>query len=276
MKMLSLKDRVKESAEFIKKRIDIVPETGLVLGSGLGVIAEEVTGGISIDYKDIPHFPLPTVAGHSGALAVGKIGGKNVIVQKGRSHFYEGYSMEMITFCVRVFRELGVQNLILTNAAGGINPVFSPGDLMIISDHINFMGTNPLIGPNDDYFGVRFPDLAHAYPADFRKIAHQSAARLGIMMREGVYVGLTGPSYETPAELRMFQRLGGDAVGMSTVPEVIVANHIGLNVLGISCITNIFIPGKPADHDEVLEAAEKVKPLFKKLVKDIVMNIGGK
>ncbi len=271
--MLSLREKVKESADYIKSKISVKPEIGLVLGSGLGVIAEDIESGVTVEYKDIPHFPLSTVVGHSGSLVIGMLGSKPVIVQKGRSHFYEGYTMEEVTFCVRVMRELGVKSLIVTNAAGGINPYFFPGELMLISDHINFMGTNPLIGPNDEYFGTRFPDLSAAYPLDYRELAKECASKLGIQLREGVYIALTGPSYETPAELRMFQRLGGDAVGMSTVPEVIVASHAGMKVLGISCITNIFIPGKAADHEEVLEAAEKVKPFFKKLVKNIVVEM---
>ena len=267
--MPNLKAKVKESAEYIKSKISVKPEIGLVLGSGLGVIAEEVTNGVTVDYKDIPHFPASTVVGHSGSLVAGNIGNKAVIVQKGRWHFYEGYSMEEVTFFIRVLRELGVMKLIVTNAAGGINPDFVPGDLMLISDHINFMGTNPLIGPNDEYFGTRFPALSPAYSYEYRKIAKKCANEIGLQLREGIYLALTGPSYETPAELRMFQRWGADAVGMSTVPEVIVALHGEMQVLGISCITNIFVPGEGANHEEVLQAAEKVKPFFKKLVKNI-------
>lgn len=267
--MSDLKEKIKESAEYIKSKISTKPEIGLVLGSGLGVIAEEVTNGITLDYKDIPHFPASTVVGHSGSLVIGNIGNKTVIVQKGRWHFYEGYNMEEVTFFIRVMREIGIMKLIVTNAAGGINPDYTPGDLMLISDHINFMGTNPLIGPNDEYFGTRFPALSPAYCDEYRKLAKKCATDIGLQVREGIYIGLTGPSYETPAELRMFQSWGGDAVGMSTVPEVIVAIHGGMKVLGISCITNIFVPGEGANHEEVLQAAEKVKPFFKKLVKNI-------
>lgn len=268
--MLTLKEKVTESANYIKSRITCEPEIGMVLGSGLGVLAEEVEDGITIDYKDIPHFPMSTVAGHSGCLVIGKINGKCVLIQKGRWHFYEGYKMEEVTFCIRVMRQLGILKLFVTNAAGGINPYFVPGDLMIIADHVNMMGTNPLIGPNDEHFGTRFPDLSKAYTPEYRILAKQCAAEIGLQVQEGVYMGLTGPSYETQAELRLFQRWGLDAVGMSTVPEVIVAAHCGMKVLGISCITNIFIPGKAADHKEVLDAAEKVKPFFKKLTKLVV------
>ncbi len=268
--MKTLRDKVKESASFIKAKLDVLPEVGMVLGSGLGVLAEEVEDPISIDYQEIPNFPVSTVKGHSGCLVIGKMEGKNVLIQKGRWHYYEGYSMEQVVFCIRVMRELGITKLFVTNAAGGINPLFVPGDLMVISDHVNMMGTNPLIGPNDDYFGTRFPDLSKAYDPDYRALAVKCAAELGYRVHEGVYLGLTGPSYETQAELRMFQRWGLDAVGMSTVPEVIAAVHCGMRVVGISCITNIFIPGKAADHKEVLDAAESVKPFFKRLTRQIV------
>lgn len=271
--MSSLKEKVQESAAYIKSKISITPEVGLVLGSGLGVLAEEITDAVNLNYADIPHFPVSTVAGHSGVLVIGKLGDKPVVVQKGRFHFYEGYDMDTVTFCIRVMRELGVKTVILTNAAGGINPTYSPGELMLIADHVNFMGTNPLIGPNDEYFGTRFPDMAHAYPEELREVVRNVVAEIGGLLREGTYLALTGPSYETPAELRMFRTWDVDAVGMSTVPEVIVANHIGLKVIGISCITNIFIPGKPANHEEVLTAAENVKPYFKKLIKRVVARL---
>lgn len=268
--MQTLREKVKESAEYIKSQIKVQPEIGMVLGSGLGVLADEIEDAVTINYKDIPNFSLSTVAGHSGCLVIGKMSGKNVLIQKGRWHFYEGYKMEEVTFCIRVMRELGIMKLFVTNAAGGTNPLFVPGDLMVISDHVNFMGTNPLIGPNDDYFGTRFPDMSRAYDPEYRALAVSCAAELGKRVHEGVYLGLTGPSYETQAELRLFQKLGLDAVGMSTVPEVIVASHAGMKVLGISCITNIFLPGKAADHEEVLDAAEKVKPFFKALTKLVV------
>ena len=271
--MKTFRDKVNESAEFIKSKITAQPEVGMVLGSGLGVLAEEVEEKITIPYKEIPNFPVSTVAGHSGCLVFGKMEGKYVLIQNGRWHFYEGYPMSDVTFFIRVLFELGVKKLFVTNAAGGINPLFVPGDLMLISDHVNMMGTNPLIGPNDEHFGTRFPDLSKAYTPEYRTIALECAAKLGKRIHEGVYMGLTGPSYETQAELRMFQKWGVDAVGMSTVPEVIVAAHCGMKVIGISCITNIFSPGKAADHKEVLEAAEKVKPFFKSLTKLIVSKI---
>ncbi len=268
-------DTVKQSADFIKNKLDATPEIGLILGSGLGVLADEIENPIAIPYSDIPNFPVSTVHGHAGQLVIGTLEGKTVVAMQGRFHFYEGYSMDKVTFPVRVMKLLGVEKLIVTNAAGGVNESFKPGDLMLISDHINFMGTNPLIGPNDDRFGTRFPDMSNPYDKEFMALARKIAGELNIKIQEGVYVGNTGPTYETPAEVRMARVLGGDAVGMSTVPEVIVANHSGMRVLGISCITNMAagILDQPLDHDEVIETTEKVKHDFLRYVKEITKNM---
>ncbi|MGD6795325.1 purine-nucleoside phosphorylase [Metabacillus indicus] len=266
---------IKQSAEFMKEKVKNLPEIGLILGSGLGVLADEIENPVKIPYEDIPNFPVSTVEGHAGQLVFGTLKGANVAAMQGRFHFYEGYDMKKVTFPVRVLKEMGVKTIIVTNAAGGVNESFEPGDLMIISDHINNMGTSPLIGPNDSDLGVRFPDMSQAYSRDLRTLAKNAASELGIKVQEGVYVGNTGPAYETPAEVRLARVLGGDAVGMSTVPEVIVANHAGMNVLGISCISNMAagILDQPLSHDEVMETTEMVKTNFLNLVKKIVEDI---
>jgi purine-nucleoside phosphorylase len=248
------------------------PSIGLILGSGLGVLADEIQNPVKVPYSEIPNFPVSTVAGHAGQLVFGMLEGKQVVAMQGRFHFYEGYSMSVVTFPVRVMKALGVEQIIVTNAAGGVNESYEPGNLMIIKDQINNMGQNPLIGPNDEAFGVRFPDMSSAYSERLRELARDQAEKLTINVQEGVYVGNTGPSYETPAEIRMLRTLGADAVGMSTVPEVIVARHAGLEVLGISCISNMAagILPQPLTHDEVIETTEKVKSDFLALVKSIV------
>lgn len=267
---------IKQSADFLKQKYANTPKIGLILGSGLGVLAEEIENPVKIPYEDIPEFPVSTVEGHAGQLVFGTINGMEVVAMQGRFHFYEGYSFDKVTFPVRVMKELGVEKLIVTNAAGGVNENFSPGDLMLISDHINNMGTNPLIGPNDSKLGVRFPDMSVAYCKNLRETARNVASRIGLTVQEGVYVGNTGPSYETPAEVRMLRVLGGDAVGMSTVPEVIVARHAGLKVLGISCISNMAagILDQPLNHEEVIETTEKVKVNFLQYVKELIKEIG--
>lgn len=264
--------KIKESCDFIKNIIKETPKIGIILGSGLGSLAEEVENKIEINYKDIPNFPVSTVHGHASKFIYGDINGKKVILMQGRFHFYEGYDMNTVTFPIRVMKMLGVEKLIVTNAAGGVNTSFKPGDLMIIKDHINFSGTNPLIGKNIDDFGPRFPDMSEAYCKDLIKLANEASQKTGVEVKEGVYFMMTGPSYETPAEIRMIRVLGGDAVGMSTVPEVIVANHSGMRVLGISCITNMAagILEVPLNHEEVIETSNLVKDKFKKLVKEIV------
>jgi purine-nucleoside phosphorylase len=261
-----------KTVAFLKEKLSIQPEIGLILGSGLGVLADEIEEPIKIPYNEIPEFPVSTVEGHEGQLVIGTLQGKHVIAMQGRFHYYEGYSLEKVTFPVRVMKELGVKSLIVTNAAGGVNESFSPGDLMVITDHINNTGTNPLIGPNDPKQGVRFPDMSTAYNKTYIDLAKKVAEKLNISLKEGVYVGNTGPSYETPAEIRMLRTVGGDAVGMSTVPEVIVARHSNMEVLGISCISNMAagILDQPLTHDEVIETTEKVKADFLTFVKEIV------
>jgi purine-nucleoside phosphorylase len=263
---------IEKASRYLKEKFQLKPEIGLILGSGLGVLADEIENAVKIPYNEIPEFPVSTVEGHAGQLVFGTLQGKTVVAMQGRFHYYEGYSMDKVTFPVRIMKTLGVTTLIVTNAAGGVNETFQPGDLMIITDHINNMGTNPLIGPNDDDFGVRFPDMSEAYCKNLRQLAKEVAAKLNIPIKEGVYVANTGPSYETPAEIRMIRKLGGDAVGMSTVPEVIVARHANIKVLGISCISNMAagILDQPLTHDEVIETTEKVKSNFLALVKEIV------
>ncbi|MCT2537449.1 purine-nucleoside phosphorylase [Aquibacillus koreensis] len=268
-------NQVQEAATFIEKQLDNKPSVGLILGSGLGVLAEEIQNPTTIPYDAIPHFPVSTVEGHKGQLVLGELEGKQVIAMQGRFHFYEGYAMEQVTFPVRVMKQLGVEHLFVTNAAGGINERFQAGDLMLITDHINNMGTNPLIGPNEENIGARFPDMSEAYNKGLINHAKQCANELALKVQEGVYVGNTGPSYETGAEVRMLRTLGGDAVGMSTVPEVIIANHAGLKVLGISCISNMAagILDQPLSHDEVMETTEKVREDFLRFVKKIIQTL---
>jgi purine-nucleoside phosphorylase len=269
---ITLTKQLEEAAAYIRERVNEEPEIGLILGSGLGILADLIEQPLTIAYEDIPHFPVSTVAGHAGELVAGKIAGRSVIMMKGRFHLYEGYGVEKVSFPVRVMKLLGVSKLIVTNAAGGVNRDYEPGDLMVICDHINLLGRNPLVGPNLDMFGSRFPDMTEAYSKRLRKLLHETAEELGMKLQEGVYAALLGPTYETPAEIRMLQAIGADAVGMSTVPEVIVARHAGIEVLGISCITNMAagILDQPLDHAEVMETAEKVKERFLNLVLHVI------
>ncbi|CRK83995.1 purine-nucleoside phosphorylase [Neobacillus massiliamazoniensis] len=269
-------EKIQNAASFLKEKYSKTPKLGLILGSGLGVLADEIENPVKIPYNQIPDFPVSTVEGHAGQLVFGLLNGVEVVAMQGRFHYYEGYSFDKVTFPVRVMKELGVDTLIVTNAAGGVNESYVPGDLMIITDHINFTGNNPLIGPNDSRLGARFPDMSEAYSKDLRSTAKEIASRLNIDVKEGVYVGFSGPTYETPAEIRMVRTLGGDAVGMSTVAEVIVAQHGGLKVLGISCITNMAagILDQPLSHVEVIETTEKVKANFLRYIKEIVKSIG--
>lgn len=261
-----------EAVSFIKERLPFQPEVALILGSGLGDLANEIENPVKIKYDDIPHFPVSTVEGHAGQFVIGVFEGRKVIAMQGRFHFYEGYSMQTCTFPVRVMKLLGVQNLLLTNAAGGANTAYVPGDLMLITDHLNFAGSNPLIGKNDDQMGPRFPDASNVYDKHLNLEIRQVAKSLGIRLQEGVYAMSPGPSYETPAEVRMLRLLGADAVGMSTVPEALVANHMGMKVTGISCITNMAagILDQPLHHGEVVETANMVKLTFTKLIRSIV------
>lgn len=266
---------MQKTVEFIKKKIgDFKPEIGIVLGSGLGDLADEYNE-ISIPYSEIPGFPVSTVQGHKGQLVFATINNKKVLMMQGRFHYYEGHEMDTVTYPIKVMKKLGIHTVILTNAAGGVNVYFKPSDLMLITDHINFMGTNPLIGPNDDTLGTRFPDMSEVYTKDLREKAHVSAKKLGIDLQEGVYAALTGPTYETPAEVKMIRLLGADAVGMSTVPEAIVASYCKMKVLGLSCICNSAagISTVGLSHEEVLDAANAAKSKFKALVLDVIKNI---
>ncbi|WP_138753439.1 purine-nucleoside phosphorylase [Paenibacillus sinopodophylli] len=263
---------IKEAASYIESKTEQRPEIGLIMGSGLGVLGDHLENAVTIQYHDIPHFPISTVEGHAGELLIGTLSGKTVILMRGRFHMYEGYGPELTAFPVRVMKALGVKSLLVTNAAGGINTDYEAGNLMLISDHINFTGKNPLIGPNDNELGVRFPDMSEAYSKRLRTIARDIAVKQGFTLREGVYAGLLGPTYETPAEIRMLRVLGADAVGMSTVAEVIAARHSGIEVVGISCISNMAagILDQPLSHAEVMETTERVKSQFLGLVNALI------
>ena len=271
---MELMDKINAAAAYIRTKITDCPKIGLVLGSGLGDYADTLENAVRIPYAEIPDFPVPTVKGHSGALVFGKKNGQSVVVLQGRIHYYEGLPQKEITLPVRVLAALGVKTLVLTNACGGVNLSFKPGDLMLISDHINFSGSNPLIGQNLDAFGPRFPDVSDLYTASLRKAIKEVAADNGISLQEGVYAMYSGPNYETPAEIRMFRTLGADAVGMSTVPEALVAGHCGMQVVGISCITNMAAGVLPVklSHAEVVETAAKVHDTFQKLI-DIILTV---
>ena len=266
--------KIKAAAEYISSRVSIKPTIGLVLGSGLGGYADTLEDPVRIPYSEIPNFPVPTIPGHSGALVFGKKCGQEVVVLQGRIHYYEGLPQQEITLPIRVLCALGVKTVVLTNACGGVNLDFNPGDLMLISDHINYSGANPLIGPNMDEFGPRFPDMSDLYTASIREKIKAKAAEEGIPLREGVYAMYSGPCYETPAEIRMFRILGADTVGMSTVPEAIVAGHCGMQVVGVSCITNMAAGVLPVklNHAEVTETANRVREVFQKLV-DVIVEI---
>jgi purine-nucleoside phosphorylase len=268
-------DRVQSAAELVRSTSKTIPDAAVVLGSGLGDFAASLEHATSIRYQDIPHWPAARVVGHEGRLVIGEVAGRPVVALAGRAHFYEGHDLRTVTFATRVLGVLGVKVLILTNAAGGINTGFVPGDLMVIDDHINLLGTNPLVGPNDDRFGVRFPDLTNLYSSRLRQIADDVAVAQALPLRHGIYVGWHGPSYETPAEVRYLRSIGADAVGMSTVPEAIVARHMGVEVLGISCITNLAagVLPQPLDHEEVLETAKRVRGKFLSLVNGVIMRI---
>jgi purine-nucleoside phosphorylase len=265
-------DRSREAADFLRARCAPVPHTAVILGSGLGDFADSLTDAVSAPYESIPHWPSARVVGHAGRLVCGHVGAARVLALSGRAHFYEGHAMDVVTFGVRVLGQLGVKHLIITNAAGGINRRFSSGALMVIDDHINLMGTNPLVGPNDERLGARFPDMSEVYSTRLRGLADETAASMGLQLEHGVYVGVHGPSYETPAEIRAFRTMGADAVGMSTVPEAIVARHMGIEVLGISCITNMAagVLPQPLVHDEVMETARRVRGGFIALLEGVI------
>lgn len=269
-----LKEQIEESTRFIRSKTDLVPKIGLILGSGLGAVADEVTQPVTISYQNIPYFPSSMVPGHAGNLILGELAGKKVVVMQGRFHYYEGYTMRGITFPVRVLKELGGSTLIVTNAAGGLKKSFKAGDLMVITDHINLMGDNPLAGPNDERLGPRFVSMAEVYDKGLVSLAEKSARKCGLSLQKGVYAGVTGPTYETTAEANFLSRIGADAVGMSTVPEVIVAAHAGLKVLGLSCITNVLGTKKQKTaHEEVLKVSTQASQKIKKLIKAIIENM---
>jgi purine-nucleoside phosphorylase len=265
--------KIKETSDFLKSKITVVPEIGIILGSGLGGLADKITDAITFAYAEIPNFPVSTVEGHSGKLIFGKLGGKNVVAMQGRFHYYEGYNMKEVTFPVRVMKLLGVKNLFVSNAAGGLNPTFNVGDIMVITDHINYFPENPLRGKNFNELGVRFPDMSKAYDPDLIKVADKVALAEGIKLRKGIYIGSTGPTLETQAEYRLFRLFGADATGMSTVPEVIVANHQEMKCFGVSVITNV---GEKEDlneettHDEVQNVAGSVEPIMTKLIVGLI------
>jgi purine-nucleoside phosphorylase len=267
--------RAEQAAKYVIRRTPLRPRIAVVLGSGLGDFADTLNGATSIPYGKIPHFPVSTAIGHAGRLVIGKVDGVPVAVMQGRVHFYEGYSLEQVIFPMRVLARLGIRAAILTNAAGGISPQYTQGCLVLLRDHINLQGGNPLVGPNDERFGVRFPDMTQVHWAPYRALAHAEAAKLGLQLFEGVYAALSGPSYETPAEIRYLRAIGADLVGMSTVPEVIAAAHMGIRVLGISCVTNMAagILDQPITTEEVLETGQRVAKQFAALLRAVIPKI---
>ena len=265
-------ERVEEAAAAVRKRCGALPQIAIVLGSGLGDFADTLRGSVAMSYDAVPHWPASKVIGHAGRLVIGDVAGKRVAALAGRVHFYEGHDLATVVFATRVMGRLGVTQIILTNAAGGINTGFAQGALMVIDDHINLLGSNPLVGPNDDRFGLRFPDMSEVYSRRLRAVADEAARVTGVAVSHGVYVAVHGPSYETPAEIRAFRTIGADAVGMSTVPEAIAARHMGMEVLGISCITNMAagVLPQPLDHDEVMATARRVRGSFISLIEAII------
>lgn len=273
---MGLYEQVQETARAIRDRAgSLSPKVGLILGSGLGEFADGFENKVVIPYEDLPHFPHSSVPGHAGRLVLGRVRGEPVVAMQGRVHVYEGHSPAQVAFPTRVLCALGIHTLVVTNAAGGVNLGLQVGDLMVITDHLNLSGANPLNGPNDDRLGPRFPDMTTAYPETLRTQLLDSGARVGVALKQGVYAILAGPSYETPAEIRMLRGLGADAVGMSTVPEVLAANHMGVRVVGVSCITNLAagIGGKPLSHEEVAETARQVKGRFTRLLEDFLPTV---
>ena len=271
----SLYERAEHATRIIRSRISVEPRIAVVLGSGLGGFADDFQEAVAIPYEDIPGFVRSTAAGHAGRLVVGKVDSVPVLAMQGRVHYYEGYSLEEVTFPVRTFGLLGIKTLILTNAAGGINVQLTQGALMVLSDHLNLMGVNPLRGPNDERFGPRFPDMSAVYSADLQELVVEEAKAINVEVRRGIYCALSGPSYETPGEIHLLRNLGADAVGMSTVPEAIVARHMGLEVLGISCITNMAagISDEPINHEEVLATGDAVRETFTELLQRVIAAI---
>lgn len=273
--MQNLIQRLAETTAFIKSKIRVAPYIGYLTGTGLGESAESMTIDTTVAYQNIPHFPLSTVQTHKGRLLAGELSGCPIVAMQGRFHLYEGYSPEDVTYPIRLMQQLGVKILFLSNAAGGLNPKFNPGDIMLINDHINLTATNPLMGPNDDSWGVRFPDMSRAYSAQLIAAAEGAARAAGLKLRKGIYAGLTGPALETPAEVRFLQTIGAEAVGFSTVQEVIAAVHSGLRVLGLSTITNVHNPADPvpASVEEIIEVAQKTAPLLEKILEGVTKKI---
>jgi purine-nucleoside phosphorylase len=273
--MTDLFTLAESAAQLLLTKTPLRPRIALVLGSGLGGFADSLTDATRIPYAEIPAFPRSTAIGHAGQMVIGKAGGVPVAAMQGRVHLYEGYSAQQVTFPIRVFGRMGIRAVILTNAAGGINLSYSQGALVLIRDHINLQGTNPLVGPNDDRFGVRFPDMTEAYAKSYREFARAAFAKHGLTLHEGVYAGLLGPSYETPAEIEYLRRIGADLVGMSTVAEVIAARHMGIKVLAVSCVTNMAagILDQPLSHAEVMETGERVKTTFEGLLRAVLPRI---
>ena len=274
MSNLNKLDRIREAALYIKSKLSGEPQLAMILGSGLGSFADQIEDAIVIDYNDIPSFPVSTVEGHAGKLVFGTVSGKNVLAMKGRFHYYEGYEISQVVFHIKVFKLLGIKNILVTNAAGGVNTEYNPGDLMIIKDHISFFAPSPLRGENIDEFGPRFPDMSEAYSKKLISMTEDVAHKLNLDIKKGVYAFAQGPMFETPAEIRALRLLGADAVGMSTVPEVITARHAGMRVLGISCITNMAagVLDQPLNHEEVMITAKKAEEKFSTLVKNIIEN----
>lgn len=268
----SLYERAEHAARIVRARTKLEPRIAIVLGSGLGGFADEFDEAVGVPYEEIPGFARSTAQGHAGRLVIGKVDDVPVVAMQGRVHFYEGYSLEQVTFPIRTFKLLGIKTLILTNASGGINVQLSQGALMVISDHLNLMGDNPLRGPNDERFGPRFPDMSAVYAPELQEIVIEEAKAIGVEVRRGIYGALSGPSYETPSEIHLLRNLGADAVGMSTVPEAIVARHMGLEVLGISCITNMAagISDEPINHEEVMATGDRVRDVFTLLLQRVL------
>jgi purine-nucleoside phosphorylase len=272
---MSLYDRVQAAAELVRGQSALVPEIGIILGTGLGGLAREIAIEAEVPYTEIPGFPLSTVETHAGRLLLGRLGGRPVVAMQGRFHRYEGYDLQQVTFPVRVLHALGARTLMVSNACGGMNPLWGPGDLVLLSDHINLLGDNPLVGPNDERLGPRFPDMSAPYDPDLRTLARKTALELGIMLREGVYVAVAGPNLETRAEYRMLRAMGADVVGMSTVPEVIVAGHQGMRTIGISIITDQCLPDalEPAEISRIIETAGRAEPHLTRLIAALVERV---
>jgi len=271
-KIQNLKETINEAAQFIRDKTKLLPQIGIILGTGLGSLAEGINVEAKISYEEIPHFPISTVESHTGRLILGKLSGKSVIAMQGRFHYYEGYDLKQVTFPVRVMKALGADTLVISNACGGLNPLFKAGDIMVISDHINLQGTNPLFGPNDESLGPRFPDMCCCYDPELIALAENVALNLGLKLQKGIYVAVAGPNLETAAEYRFLRLIGADVVGMSTVPEVIVARHQGMRVLGFSLVTDMGLPDtlKPTNLAEILATAATSEPILKKIMTRVI------